>query len=169
MLQHSWGSGLMAADEPREAHSDDSSEETAIVPAEELRVSLPLPGTSGELDLTGLPEDERVALQLEYQRGMMDINRKAMELGVDVQALDHTLKSLAETTQQVSATDDAVTVTHTQETSIGRTEVIMGNTEQAIKGRLTKSQTGERDWLPYLIGFAIIGATILGDVIARGG
>ena len=45
----------------------------------------------------------------------------------------------------------------------------MGNSEQAMKGRLTKSQTGERDWLPYLIGFAIVGATVVGVVIARGG
>ena len=58
---------------------------------------------------------------------------------------------MAEITQEVSASDDAVTVSHTQESSVGRTEVIMGNTEQAMRGRLTKSQTGERDWLPYLI------------------
>lgn len=62
-----------------------------------------------------------------------------------------------------------MTVSHTQESSVGRTEVIMGNTEQAMRGRLTKSQTGERDWLPYLIGLAIVGATVVALVIARGG
>lgn len=158
----------MPSEEVRDAQADDSASETSIVPAESRKVSLPL-GSSAELDLSALPEEERVALQVEYARGMIDVNKRAQELGVDVQALDRTLRSMAETTQEVSANDDAVTVTHTQESSIGRTEVIMGNTEQAIKGRLTKSQTGDRDWLPYLIGLGIVGATVVGVVIARGG
>ena len=158
----------MPSEEVRDAQADDSASETSIVPAESQKVSLPL-GSSAELDLSALPEAERVALQVEYARGMIDVNKRAQELGVDVQALDRTLRSMAETTQEVSATDDAVTVTHTQESSIGRTEVIMGNTEQAMKGRLTRSQTGDRDWLPYLIGLGIVGATVVGVVIARGG
>ena len=158
----------MATHDSQDGQTDGSSDEMAIARTEPLKVSLPL-GTSAELDLSALPEEQRVALHVEYSRGMIDLNRKAQELGVDVQALDRTLRSMAEVTQEVSASDDAVTVTHTQETSIGRTEVIMGNTEQAVKGRLTKSQTGERDWLPWLIGFAIVGATVAGVVIARGG
>lgn len=158
----------MTTDEARDSQAADSSNETALVPSETQKVSVPL-GTSSELDLSGLPEEERVALQVEYAKGMIDINKKAQELSVDVQALDRTLKSMAETTQEVSASEDAVTVSHTQESSVGRTEVIMGNTEQAMKGRLTKSQTGERDWLPYLIGLAIVGATVVALVIARGG
>ena len=113
----------MATDEARDAQADGSSDETAIVPAEPQKVSLPL-GSSAELDLSALPEEERVALQVEYSRGVIDVNRKARELGMDVQALDRTLKSMAETTQELSASDDAVTVTHTQEASIGRTEVM---------------------------------------------
>ena len=86
----------------------------------------------------------------------------------DVQSLDNALKSLSETTQHVSETDDAVTLSHTMESSIGRTEILMGNTDQAQSGKLTRSQTGERDWMPYLIGAGIIAATIVGVAIARG-
>lgn len=158
----------MSTDRASDAEPDDSSDEKALVPSESQEVLLPL-GKTAQLDLSALPEAERTALQVEYARGQIDINKRAQELGVDVLALDSTLKALAETTQEVSANDDAVTISHTQETSVGRTEVIMGNTNQAQSGKLTKSQTGERDWMPYLIGAGILGATIVGVAIARGG
>ena len=158
----------METDETRDVQAEGSNEEKAIVSAPS-QVTPVLLGGSVDLDLSALPEEQRVALQVEYARGMIEINKRAQELGVDVMALDRALQSMVETTQAVSANNDAVTITNTQDNSIGRTEIIMGNTEHAMKGKLTKSQTGERDLNPYLIGFGILGATIIGVVIVRGG
>jgi hypothetical protein len=105
------------------------------------------------MDLSWLPEAERKALLTEYTRGILDVSRKAQELHVDVNVLKNTLNTLASTTKEVAESGNSVTVTHTQTTAIGRTEIIMGNTDNAKTGKLSRSQTGERDLrLWYVIG-----------------
>jgi hypothetical protein len=117
-------------------------------------------GALPRIDLGFLPEAERNALMADYAKGVLDVAKKAHELHVDVGVLEATLGHLAKTTREVSADGNAVTVTHTQTTNIGRTEIKMGNTEEAKTGRLTSSQTGERNWTPYYI-FAGIVAVVL--------
>lgn len=110
-------------------------------------------GPSSSLDLSWLPEDKRAELLADHAKGMLDLNKRAQELHVDVGALKATLATMTETTQQVSDDDNAVTLSHTQTTSVGRTEIMMGNTDKARSGKLSRSQTGERDWTPaYIIG-----------------
>ena len=128
----------------------------AVVPT-----SIPL-GPSTSLDLSWLPEQDRKLLLQDYTKGLLDISLKAQELHVVVAALKSALEGLADTTKDVSETDNAITISHTQETSVGRTEVIMGNTQQAQRGRLTRSQTGERDWTPYYI----IGGLVVAAIVA---
>ena len=117
------------------------------------------PGTS--MDISWLPESERKALLTDYTKGILDISRKAQELHVDSAALKKTLDDLSVTTKEVSESGNAVTISHTQTTSVGRTEVIMGNTQQAQSGRLSKSQTGEKDWTPYYIFGGILALIII--------
>jgi hypothetical protein len=112
------------------------------------------------IDLSFLPEAQRNALIADHARKMLDLGAKAQELHVDVNVLRATLDQLAGTAKEVSDSGNAVTISHTQTTKIGRTEIKMGNTEEARSGKLSKSQTGERDWTPYYI-FAAIGAVIL--------
>jgi hypothetical protein len=107
------------------------------------------PSTS--VDLSSFTEDQRTALLADYTRGVLDVARKAHELQVDVATLDKLLESLAATTKEVAATGNSVTVTHTQATSVGRTEVLIGNTKLARRGRLSRSQKGERDLTPYYV------------------
>lgn len=110
-------------------------------------------GPSSSLDLSWLPEDKRAELLADHAKGMLDLNKRAQELHVDVGALKATLATMSETTQQVSDDDNAITISHTQTTSVGRTEIMMGNTDKARSGKLSRSQTGERDWTPaYIIG-----------------
>jgi hypothetical protein len=59
-----------------------------------------------------------------------------------------------------------VTVTHTQTTKIGRTEIKMGNTEEAKSGRLTSSQTGDRNWTPYYIFAGIVAVVLIAFLFA---
>jgi hypothetical protein len=128
--------------------------------------SVPL-GPRTSMDLSWLPEEERKVLLTEYTRGILDISRKAQELHVDVGVLQNTLQTLAGTTKEISDSGNAVTVSQTQTTAIGRTEIKMGNTEDARSGKLSKSQTGERDWTPYYILGGIIAVVLVAALLGR--
>jgi len=118
-------------------------------------------GPSTSMDLSWLPENERKALLIDYTKGIMDISKKAQELHVDAVVLKRTLDDFSDTTREVSDSGNAVTITHSQTTKVGRTEVIMGNTEEAQSGKLSKSQTGEKDWTPYYIFGGILALIII--------
>lgn len=119
------------------------------------------------IDISFLPEHQRNALMEDYARGTIDIAKRAHELHVDVGVLKNTLDTLSNTTREVSESGNAVTVSHTQTTKIGRTEIKMGNTDEARSGKLSKTQTGERDWNPYYI-FAGIAALVLIAIVFAG-
>jgi len=124
-------------------------------------------GPSTSIDLSWLPENERKALLLDYAKGMIDISKKAQELHIDAAVLKKTLDDLADATIEVSESGNAVTITHTQSTKVGRTEVMMGNTEQAQSGKLSKSQTGVKDWTPYYIFAGILTLIIIVVLMSR--
>lgn len=123
-------------------------------------------GPSTSMDLSWLPENERKALLIDYTKGMMDISKKAQELHVDAVVLKNTLDDLSDTTREVSDSGNAVTITHSHTTKVGRTEIMMGNTEQAQSGKLTKSQTGEKDWTPYYIFAGILALIIIAALMS---
>ena len=124
---------------------------------------------AGELDLSRLTDNERNEIIKAYQSGLVDVRLRASSLGVDVTALAATLKTLVQTTEEISAAEgSSVTITHTQDSAAGRTEIIMGNTEHAQRGKLTRSQTGDRDMTPfYIIGVAIVIGIIVIAVLVR--
>ena len=124
-------------------------------------------GNITQIDIGFLPEHERVALLKQHTEGLLDINRKAQELHVDVAVLRNTLDNLAGTTKEVSESGNAVTITHTQTTKVGRTEIMMGNTQQAQTGKFTRTQTGEKDWTPFYILGGIIAVVIIAALFAR--
>lgn len=124
-------------------------------------------GPSTSMDLSWLPEHERKTLLMDYSKGMMDISKKAHELHVDAVVLKRTLDDLSDTVREVSNNGNAVTITHSQTTKIGRTEVMMGNTEQAQSGKLSKSQTGEKDWTPYYIFAGILALIIIAALMSK--
>ena len=124
-------------------------------------------GPSTTMDLSWLSESERKALLLDHAKNMIDIQRKAQELHVDAAILKKTLDDLSDATRDVAESGNSVTMTHTQTTKVGRTEVMMGNTQQAQTGKLSKSQTGERDWTPYYV-FGGIFALILIAAVMNG-
>jgi hypothetical protein len=127
--------------------------------------SIPL-SPSANLDLSGLSEEKRQELLASYANGMIDISKKAQELHVDVGALKATLSTLTDTTRQVSQEGNSVTVTHTHTGAAGRTEVIMGNTDNARRGKLSASQTGQRDWNPIFVLAGIIALVFIAFAFA---
>ncbi len=112
------------------------------------------PSTS--IDLSWLTEEERKVLLVEYASGMMNLGQKAQEMNIDAMALKKVLDDFSQATQEASEGGNSITIAHTQTTSIGRTEIMMGNTEHAQSGKLSKSQTGEKDWKPYYIFGGIV-------------
>lgn len=114
-------------------------------------------GSVKGLDLEGLDEEAIRQLQVKHAEGLIDLNKKAQELKVDVGALEATLTSMSGQTRQIAEDGNSVTMTHTQDTTLGRTEVIMGNTDKAAKGKLSRSQTGGPDnTLIYLAVGAVV-------------
>lgn len=123
-------------------------------------------GPSTTLDLSHYSDDERKALLTDYTKGMLDVSKKASELNVDVGTLRNTLEGLSDHAKRASTDGNSFTATHTQTTSIGRTEIVIGNTETARAGKLSRSQTGERDWTPFYIVGGLIALALI--VVAFG-
>jgi hypothetical protein len=124
-------------------------------------------GPSATMDLSWLPEDERKALLIDYSKGMLDLSTKAQELHVDAAALKKTLDDLSDTVCKTAKDGNSITITHSQTTTVGRTEVIMGNTEKARSGKLSKSQTGEKDWTPLYIFAGILAVIIIAILMSH--
>lgn len=125
-------------------------------------------GPTPLIDLSGIPEAERAKMLTAYNNKVLDISATAQKMRVDVDALRATLGSLAMTTNEAAQAGNAITISHTQDTSIGRTEIIMGNTDQAKTGKLSRSQTGERDWTPYYVGGGLVALVIIAVVLGGG-
>jgi hypothetical protein len=125
-------------------------------------------GPAPTVDLSGIGEKERAELLALYNSKKLDLSIKAIEMGVDIDALRSTMNALGNTTNDVAQAGNSVTVTHTQETSIGRTEIIMGNTEQAATGKLSKSQSGGRDLTPYYVIGGLIALVAVAALIGGG-
>ena len=124
-------------------------------------------GDSNVLKTAGLNETQIQELQMQHAKGMIDINKKAQELHIDVKALDATLTTMANQTEQVSKAGDSVTMTHSHDSSLGRTEVMMGNTEKAAKGKLSRSQSGEDDnTMKYILIIAAV-AIVIAIIVAN--
>jgi hypothetical protein len=125
-------------------------------------------GPAPTIDLSGISEAERAKMLVAYNNKVLDISATAQKMRVDVDALRATLGSLAMTTNEAAQAGNAITITHTQDTSIGRTEIIMGNTDQAKTGKLSRSQTGDKDWTPYYVGAGLIALVLIAAIMGGG-
>lgn len=139
---------------------DNGKTKMQSTPQASVPTQIPLsPGKS--MDIAWLPEADRKALLTDYTKGMLDLGVKAQEMGIDATALKTTLDNLTDTTRQAADSGNAVTVSHTQTSSVGRTEVIMGNTQQAQNGKLSKSQTGEKDMTVFYVIGGIVALIVI--------
>jgi len=147
---------------------DNENDEKALTPSTPKAV-LNL-GASAPLDLSQLPEEQQHALMAEYAHNRIDMARKAEELGVEVRALEESLRVFAGTAQEATESGNAVTISHTRKSANGETDIVIGNTEEAQRGRVARHQTGERDWTPYYVGGGLLALVlIVGALAANGG
>jgi len=140
------------------------TEKAIAIPEPEIATTITLNPTK-TLDLSSFTEEQRAALLGDYTRGVLDVSRRAHELQVDVATLDKMLETLAGTTKEAIDMGSAVTVTHTQATTVGRTEVLIGNTPAARKGRLSRSQKGERDLTPYYVAGGLVALVVVAALL----
>ena len=130
-------------------------------PDEILSKALVQQGTGASLDISLLTDEEQRELTMAFQKDLIDVRIRAADLNVSVEALGATLRNLSDNTSYVAQSGNSVTISHTQESSAGKTEIIMGNTDRAQSGRLSRFQTGDIDWTPYLIGGGIVGVVVI--------
>src|SRR6516165_7451372 len=144
------------------------ADENDQVPVTAPKVSTPMTvplGQGGSLDLSWMPEEQRNALIADYAKGILDTSRKANELGLEVSTLRSTLSGLAENAKEMSQDGLSVTATRMHKSQVGRTEVMVGNTGRAGKGKLSKSQTGERDWTPYYVFAGLVTLVLIAVIL----
>jgi len=124
-------------------------------------------GTIAAIDTTGLTDQQIQMLKVKQAEGMIDLQRRGLGVQTDVAALEAGLGVLAANTKAVADAGNSVTITNTQTNEFGRTEIIMGNTATAGKGKLSKSQTGQRDFTLLYVGIGAIVLVVLALIFAR--
>ncbi len=75
---------------------DDRSRSVTPASASAVPTTINL-GSTTQLDLAWMPEDERRALLTDYAKGAIDIAGRAQALGVEVSVLRNTLDTMAST------------------------------------------------------------------------
>lgn len=145
--------------------SEDNKHVPAPVRGGGVPTQVPL-GGGASMDLSWLSEEERKALLVGHAKGMMDTARRAGELHVEANNVRENLHTFSENMSQMSQNGLSVTTTYTQNVQGGRIEMIGGNTDTAGKGKLTKSQTGERDWTPYYVFAGLVALVLIAVVLA---
>ena len=149
-------------------HGNSQSESGALQKAGQAIRFDPLNPGANIIDLGSLSQEQQNQLVMEYMRGTLDINQKAAQMHVDVAAFKNMLDVMATKTRDLAAQEGtSVTMQHTQESSVGRTEVIMGNTEQAAKGRLTRTMAGDRNWTWLYVALGVVAVLILVSMFLR--
>ena len=148
---------------PEASEKTETGGNLVVSGSKETKITL---GTLQHLDVTDLSTDQIAQLRVKHAEGMIDLNRKGLEMQGDVGATSAALHTLASTVKQVSEAGDAVTVTHVQKNSLGQTEVIMGNTQSALKGKISRASRGESDKTILLAIIAAVVAIVLGIVLS---
>jgi len=118
-------------------------------------------GRTANLSLDGLSAAQRAEIRLEHAKAVVRLQGKADEMAIEAQALRVHLDTMGNAATDANRNEIAITMTRTQNDSLGRTEVIMGNTETAAKGKLNRSQAGQKDLtLVYIVVAAIVAIVI---------
>ena len=150
------------ADEQKGAQALTTAGSQAVAPAGGTAIKL---GDVSTIDTAGLTPEQVQALKMQHAQGLIDIQKKAHELKVDVAALGGGLNTMAQSTKDVSEAGNSVTISHSMSTSFGRTEVMMGNTDTASKGKLSRSQAGLKDMTMYYVVIAAVVVVVLALIL----
>ena len=127
----------------------------------ENRNTLSLAHNDASLDLSLLSPEAQEEVRKAHALGTVQLTMKAKEMGLETMELDQNLRNFEATVADASRNGTHAQITKTQNNTLGRTEVIIGNTENAAKGKFTKSQTGEKDKTLLYVVIGFVGLVII--------
>lgn len=113
--------------------SKEKEPERALTPIPPRELAL---GPNAKLDISKLPEATQQELMKQQAEGFIGLQKKAIEAGMDVQALKGSLDTLTETTKDITAAGASITAEHRVKSTVGETHVKVGNTPSARWGCL---------------------------------
>ena len=103
------------------------------------------------VDLSHLDEESKKEIHQLIAKQKVELAKKGMEQSIDVDSLRARLNTFGNQVYDVIEKGGSITITNAKDDSIGRTEVIMGNTDEAAKGKLSRSAKGLPDNSKWLI------------------
>lgn len=112
------------------------------------------------LDLSNLDDDSKNKIHELIAKQKIELSKKGIEQGIDVDSLRARLNTFGNQVYEVIDKGGHITITNTKDDSIGRTEVIMGNTDEAAKGKLSRSAKGFGDNSKWIIGAVVVVAVV---------
>ena len=118
------------------------------------------------VDLSNLDDEAKKELHKLIAKQKVDLAKKGIEQSIDVDSLRARLNTFGNQVYDVIEKGGSITITNAKDDSIGRTEVIMGNTEEAARGKLSRSAKGLPDNSKWLIIGGIIVAIVAISVLS---
>ena len=112
------------------------------------------------VDLSHLDEESKKEIRQLIAKQKVELAKKGMEQSTDVDSLRARLNTFGNQVYDVIEKGGSITITNAKDDSIGRTEVIMGNTDEAAKGKLSRSAKGLPDNSKWLIIGGVVVAII---------
>lgn len=112
------------------------------------------------VDLSHLDEESKKEIRQLIAKQKVELAKKGMEQSIDVDSLRARLNTFGNQVYDVIEKGGSITITNAKDDSIGRTEVIMGNTDEAAKGKLSRSAKGLPDNSKWLIIGGVVVAII---------
>lgn len=103
------------------------------------------------VDLSHLDDESKKEIHQLIAKQKVELAKKGMEQSIDVDSLRARLNTFGNQVYDVIEKGGSITITNAKDDSIGRTEVIMGNTDEAAKGKLSRSAKGLPDNSKWLI------------------
>ena len=116
------------------------------------------------LSLEGLLPETKHELHKRVQEKKLELLERRAKSRIDAEAIRDRMSDTASVVKEATIDETHATVTGSYNDDLGRTEVIMGNTDTAQKGKLTRSQRGEKDNTLMYVGIAV-GAIIILAII----
>ena len=115
---------------------------------------------SKSVDLSHLDEESKKEIHQLIAKQKVELAKKGMEQSIDVDSLRARLNTFGNQVYDVIEKGGSITITNAKDDSIGRTEVIMGNTDEAARGKLSRSAKGLPDNSKWLIIGGVVVAII---------
>ena len=112
------------------------------------------------VDLSHLDEESKKEIHQLIAKQKVELAKKGMEQSIDVDSLRARLNTFGNQVYDVIEKGGSITITNAKDDSIGRTEVIMGNTDEAARGKLSRSAKGLPDNSKWLIIGGVVVAII---------